>query len=110
MSPVQSQADEHRAKRGRLLGTAICVLIGALLAAAMVVYVSSYFYLSRRGIAEAEAYGMDGFLYVPAAEVFATEDLSGHYRRCRIYAPINWIDKNVFGGPSPIVGIIFHLS
>jgi hypothetical protein len=62
------------------------------------------------GVAEAAKYGMKGFLYVPADRVFATEDMSGHYIRCVIYAPLNWLDQNFFDGPCPVGDIMFHLS
>ena len=86
-------------------------LVGAVLAGMFLVYAGSYYHLSRRGLAEAPTYGLDdAFLYVPAHEVFATEDLSGHYFRCRIFAPLNWLDRHLFGGPHPIGGIMFRLS
>ena len=80
------------------------------LAALLVVYVGSYVHLSRRGVAEAAEYGMEGFLYVPADQVFATKDLSQHYFFCKVYAPINWVDRALFGGPDPVRGITFDLS
>ena len=73
-------------------------------------YGGTYYQLSRRGMQEAEKYDMDGFLYVPMDDAFASEDLSAHYRRCTLFAPANWIDYNLLGGTTPIVSIIFRLS
>ena len=73
-------------------------------------YAGTYYQLRQRGIAEAAEYGMDGFLYAPIDDVFASEDLSVHYQRMRIFAPANWIDRNCFGGPGPIGSIMFHIS
>lgn len=73
-------------------------------------YLGTYYQLRQRGIAEAAEYEMDGFLYAPIEDVFASEDLSVHYKRMRIFAPANWIDRNFFGGPGPIRGIMFHIS
>ena len=73
-------------------------------------YVGTYYHLSRRGIAEAAEYGLEGFLYVPVDDVLASEDLSLHYRRCTLFAPANWVDRHVFGGPPPIRGMMFRLS
>jgi len=86
-------------------------LFGVLtLAAVIMAYVGSYYHLSRRGLREAKAQGMEGFLCVPVAEAFATKDLSKHYFRARIYAPLNWVDQEVFGGEGPIGGILWELS
>jgi len=80
------------------------------MAAVLMAYVGSYYQLSRRGLREAKAQGMEGFLYVPIAEAFATKDLSKHYFRARIYAPLNWVDQKVFGGEGPIGCILWELS
>lgn len=76
----------------------------------LVGYGATYCYLSRRGVHEAVEYGLDGFLYVPAEEVFATESLGSHERSTNFFAPANWIDRKVFGGPKPVGCILFHLS
>lgn len=94
-----------RVARSRLRLLVVCAL-AVLLAA----YVGSYYHLSRRGMREAREYNMQGFLYVPADEVFKTRDLSGHYRRARLYAPLNWLDRTLFGGPGPVRGITWGLS
>ena len=51
-----------------------------------------------------------GFLYVPWAKVMATEDLSRNHTLCKIYALLNWIDRQFFGGRAPIGDITFRLS
>ena len=70
----------------------------------------AYYRLSRRGMEEAAVYGLSGFFYVSADEVMATEDLSTQRRWCLFFAPANWVDQCVFGGPPPIQDIMFRLS
>lgn len=79
-------------------------------AAVLACYVGSYYQLSRRGMREAKVMGMEGFLYVPIDEAFATRDLSRHYFRAQFYAPANWVDRTVFGGEGPSGGILWSLS
>lgn len=110
MSTMEPPADQERGQRRRLRRRASWMLMAAVFTSALAFYVGSYYYLSRRGMAEAASYGMAGFLYVPASDVLATEDLSEHCYRCRIYAPLNWLDHNLLGGPSPVQGIIFRLQ
>jgi hypothetical protein len=59
---------------------------------------------------EAKVYRMRGFLYVPADELFATRDLSQHYFRVGLYAPLNWLDQTLFGGDEPVRCILWGLS
>jgi hypothetical protein len=73
-------------------------------------YAGSYYRLSRRGVAEAKKYELPGFLYVSADEVFAAKDLTKHYQRRVFYEPANWIDRKFFGGPGPVLSIIFDLT
>jgi hypothetical protein len=73
-------------------------------------YVGSYTYLVRRGVREARIFHMAGFLYVPAEEAFASKDLSSHYFRMGLYAPLNWVDRTLFGGMGPVRGITWGLS
>jgi hypothetical protein len=73
-------------------------------------YAGSYTYVSRRGMQEAQAYNMKGFLYVPMEEVFATQDLSQHEKLAKFYAPANWVDRTFFDGDGPIVCILWGLS
>jgi hypothetical protein len=73
-------------------------------------YVGSYYYLSRRGMQEAKLYGMRGFLYAPAEEVFATQDLSRHHALARLYGPLNSVDQALFGSEGPVCCIMWGLS
>jgi hypothetical protein len=59
---------------------------------------------------EAKVYGMKGFLYVPAAEAFETQDISRHYALSRLYAPLNEVDQALFGADGPVRCILFGLS
>lgn len=73
-------------------------------------YAGAYYRLSRRGMKEAATYGMHGFLYVSMDKVMASEDLSTQLRWCAFFAPANWVDRHVFGGPAPVTEILFHIS
>jgi hypothetical protein len=59
---------------------------------------------------EAKDYNMKGFLYVPAKEVFQTRDLTRHYARVRLFAPLNWTDRVLFGAPGPAACIQWGLN
>jgi hypothetical protein len=59
---------------------------------------------------EARDYGMKGFLYVPAEEAFAAQDLSRHAALARLYAPLNWVDQTLLGSDGPVRGITWGLS
>lgn len=85
-----------------------CVLAASLVL--LFAYVGSYYHLSRRGIREAKQYQMRGFLYVPLEEVLKTQDLNRHYGFVQFYAPVNWIDREVFGTEGPTSCILFGLS
>ena len=85
------------------------LLISVLFVSLLASYGGSYYRLSRRGMAEAVQIGLPGFLYVPAEEVFETEDLTQHYRRAWFFIPANLIDRHFFGGPHPVDGITFRL-
>jgi hypothetical protein len=86
------------------------LLAACAFALLLVPYVGSYYHLSRRGMREAKVCGLKGFLYAPANEVFETRDLSRHYFRMRLYAPLNWLDRTLFGGDGPIGGFTWGLS
>jgi hypothetical protein len=53
-------------------------------------------------MAEAPAHGLIGFLYVPCRDVIATGDLSKHRALRFAFAPLNWIDRQFFGGDYPV--------
>lgn len=87
------------------------MLIGVLIFSVLASYVGSYYRLSRRGMAEAAAVlEAEGFFYVPLDELFASRDLTRHSWLTTLYAPLNWIDRKLFGGDGPAGGIMFHLS
>ena len=76
-------------------------------------YGATYYRLSRRGMREASAVGVPGFLYVPVQEAAAAEDLTRHYWLTTFYFPANWIDQHLFGDPlrkSPTICIMWRLS
>jgi len=64
-------------------------------------YVGSYYRLSRRGMREAVDYGSPSFLYISAEECARPENDARHYARAILYAPLNWLDRKVFGVPGP---------
>jgi hypothetical protein len=84
--------------------------VGIALLTVLLSYGGSYYRLSRRGLAQAETYGLEGFLYVPADDVFLTQDLRRHYSLAHFYTPANWIDQNVCGGKAPVACILFSLE
>jgi hypothetical protein len=87
------------------------MMVGVVIAALGLAYVGSYYQLSRRGIREAADYGIDGFLYGPAAEAVARQDYPPwHHALTLGYAPLNWLDRKLFGAPSPASGIMWRLS
>ena len=86
------------------------LMLGVVLASLLASYVGSYYRLSRRGLAEAREVDAEGFFYVPMDDVFASQDLSEHYRRAWFFAPVNWIDRHLFGGPAPAVEPTWKLT
>ena len=73
-------------------------------------YAGAYYRLSRRGLKEAATYGLSGFFYVSADEIMASQDLTTQRRWCLYFAPANWVDRHVIGGPQPIEDLMFRLS
>ena len=86
------------------------LIILVAISSAILAYVGSYYRLSRRGMDEARDYGLPGFLYVPFAAASASEDLRPHYALAYFYSPLNWVDRAVFGVPSPWIYITWRLS
>jgi hypothetical protein len=76
----------------------------------MVAYFTSYVVLRNRGIEEMPQLGVGGFLYDSIEHVEQTHDLSVHHFRSTLYWPVNEIDQVLFGGPAPILCILFELS
>jgi hypothetical protein len=74
-------------------------------------YVGTYYRLSRRGMAEAEAFGLSYFLYCPVTELSQHEELPWyHYLALWAFDPINRIDRAWFGGGEPCRCILWGLS
>ena len=73
-------------------------------------YVASYYSSSRRGMREASALGLEGFLYVPFDDVKRATDLTHHHHLVTFYAPLNWLDRQVFGGDHPVRSITWELG
>ncbi len=80
------------------------------LTALVLSYFGSYYRLSRRGMHEAAELKLAGFLYVPFKEAAEREDLTRHYALMALYAPLNWLDRAVFGTPGPTTCIMRRLS
>lgn len=86
------------------------IMIAVAFAAAAMAYVSTYYHHSRRGMREAAEYGLAGFLYVPFEEAAKHEDLSRHYALLVFYAPLNGLDRILFGAPAPTTCVMWRLS
>jgi hypothetical protein len=78
----------------------LCVVFGLLFA-----YAGSYYRLSRRGMREAEEYGLAGFLYVPFEEAAAKKSLNRHHWIALFFTPANLVDQSAFGAPGPTLSI-----
>ena len=77
----------------------------------LVVYVGTYYRLSRRGMAEAQAVGFTYFFYCPVTDLTHGEDLPvQHILSCALFDPINRLDRAWFGGEIPCSGITWGLS
>ena len=99
-------ADWHRLRPG--LRTLVAV--AAITVTGISAYVATYYHLSRRGLEEKADFDMEGFLYTPLAEASATHDLTLHYQLRTFFAPANYIDRHMFGGPQSISGITWSLT
>ena len=71
-----------------------------------ILYVGSYYSLSRRGMREAPVYGICGFLYVSFDEANRARDLSRHYWLSILFAPINWLDHLISGADGPTMCLL----
>ena len=81
-------------------------MIAVALWALAVSYIGSYYHLSRRGMREAEQFGIPGFIYISYQEYAATENLGRHFALARLYSPLNWLDQTIFGAPGPAVCLL----
>lgn len=86
------------------------IIIATVMLAMLMVYGGVSYKLSRQGLKEAAGYGLTGFFYVPADGVMRSQDLSVQRRWCMFFAPANWIDQHLFGGPPAIEDLMFRLS
>lgn len=73
-------------------------------------YFSTYVILRNRGIREMRQYSSEGILYDSVECVTRTHDLRLHYFWCHVFAPLNYLDQQLLGGPGPIRGILFDIS
>ncbi len=109
MAEDKSNTLESDQQRSRWQFSLRTMLITVVLLSIVFSYAGTYYRLSRRGMAEAVECNIVGFFYVPLADL-ADEDLSKHHRCRTFFAPANWIDRKLFGGEYPAIGILFHLS
>jgi hypothetical protein len=87
-------------------------IILCLFAASLIfIYIGSYFYLSRRGMAEASAVNFPGFFYVPMSEIGCeSTGLKTHYQLTSFYSPLNDLDQAYFGGWCPVTGMTWRFD
>jgi hypothetical protein len=77
----------------------------------LLAYVGSYAYLSRRGMREAEKYGLKFFFYVPLNDpAVRKNDLSRQMQFVNFYSPLNWIDRTFLGASHPCTGMTLWLG
>lgn len=81
------------------------LLIGVLLASLLASYVGTYYRLSRRGMAESG----ELFFYVPVDEIHGPEDMWKHRWLKVLFYPANQIDRQFFGGPTPVIDVTWEL-
>ena len=80
------------------------IVIAVLLAT----YIGSYLWLSRRGYAEADQFGMKGFYYVFPEESDTWFDKN--YGCVYLYYPLNVVDQAMGTGRGPGAVPLFHLG
>ena len=80
------------------------LLIFVTLAAPMSAYVASYYRLSRRGMADAEPWGSEDWVYISSEESKSQDAQRTHQDRRRFYAPLAYLDHLLFGTPTPSRG------
>ena len=84
---------------------------GVFTAIAIAVYVIAYINLRNRSIRETQRFNLtEGMLYDSVENLEKSHDLSTHHFRSRIFAPLNTVDRLMFGGKAPIRGIMFDLQ
>jgi hypothetical protein len=77
----------------------------------LLIYVGSYYHLSPRGLAETEAaMGVEGVFYARIDGGITTADLVQHQLLAWVFAPLNWLDHQLFDTPEPPLCIPTELS
>lgn len=77
----------------------------------LLIYVGSYYYLSRRGLAETEAsMGLKSVFYARIDGGITNANLVQHSVLAWVFAPLNWVDHQLFGTPGPPSCILTELS
>jgi hypothetical protein len=73
-------------------------------------YVGTYYRLSRRGIPEAMEHSEHAFAYVPIGDIDSSvptrvfqKNAARHFTLCVLFAPLNWLDRKLFGAPEPFI-------
>ena len=88
-----------------------CRWAAAVIATLFVSYLGTYAIFYRRGVAEAEQYGLDYFVYVPMADVIAAKAMTRpHELLGPIFDPVNHLHRQWFGGRAACRCIMFGLS
>jgi hypothetical protein len=87
------------------------ITAGAFTAFATAIYVIAYIDFRNRSVHEMQSVNLtEGMIYDSVENLERTHDLSTHYSRARIFAPLNAIDCMFFGGQPPVLGIMFDLQ
>jgi hypothetical protein len=74
------------------------MMLAVALMAVVMAYIGSYYRWSRRGMIEAKRFMLNPeFLHVRTAKTVNPDGLSPHRRLSFIYAPLNWVDRTLFG-------------
>lgn len=93
----------HLCRAMRWLATGMLVCLFAA-------YVATYVTLRNRSLREMGKFGVDGLLYDSADTVFRTHDMSDHNFRRLLFAPANYVDRKLFGGPGPVICFLFDIE
>ena len=87
------------------------ITAGVFTAFAIAAYVIVYIDFRLRSVHEMQSVNLtEGMIYDSFENLETTHDLSTHYSRARIFAPLNAIDCMLFGGEPPVLGIMFDLK
>ena len=87
------------------------ITAGVFTAFAIATYVIAYIDFRNRSVHEMQSVNLtEGMIYDSFENLERTHDLSTHYSRARIFAPLNAIDCMLFGGEPPVLGITLDLQ